>query len=291
MRSSPMPVVMFSSITDHGADARSMPSRGRHDILTSPRSSSARAWRTCASNCAPRSGRSSANLKKAVSPPNLLVPPKLGMDAILKSERTIPKGRGKGPRHRASPAAPWPMEQILNMLPVDVSPTSSCAHAPCLPQLLSQAGQRPVGMNVVEARDNDELRQGQRSSRPAAHMIVSKVQGFFVKFRRPPGEPHIPSVTCCSVLGPTPGSPMPWAVILTDKETMAPRHEGDEELRRLHHRPGRESCVVFGMPKVAFEKGGVCRICRQLPSPGSSWPGQGDKGREGRGTSDNRHAD
>lgn len=96
MRTSPMPVVMFSSLTEQGADATVKAlSLGAIDFLTKPRIKISEGIEDLRIDlCSKVRAASSAKLKKAVSPPNLIVPPKLGMDAILKSERSTPAREG-----------------------------------------------------------------------------------------------------------------------------------------------------------------------------------------------------
>jgi two-component system chemotaxis response regulator CheB len=268
MRSSPMPVVMFSSLTEHGADATVKAlSLGAIDFLTKPKVKLSEGMEDLRIElCSKVRAASSAKLKKAVSPPNLVVPPKLGMDAILKSERSIPIKEGaKVLVIGASTGGTVALEQILNKLPVDAPPTLIVQHMP--PVFTNSFAKRVNGlsaMNVVEARDNDELRQGQALIAPGGrHMIVSKgPRGLFVKVKEgPPVNRHIPSVdvlfrSAANVLGPN-----ALGVILTGMGDDGAR--GMKEMKNsgaFTIAQDEESCVVFGMPKVAIEMGGVCRI-------------------------------
>ena len=268
MRTSPMPVVMFSSLTEQGADATVKAlSLGAIDFLTKPRIKISEGIEDLRIDlCSKVRAASSAKLKKAVSPPNLIVPPKLGMDAILKSERSTPAREGaKILLIGASTGGTVALEQILNRMPADAPPTLIVQHMP--PVFTNSFAKRVnslSAMDIIEAQDNDELRQGQALIAPGGrHMIVNKgPRGYFVRVKEgPPVNRHIPSVdvlfrSAANTLGPN-----ALGVILTGM--------GDDGARGMREMKDagaftiaqdEESCVVFGMPKVAIEMGGVCRI-------------------------------
>ena len=92
MRSFPMPVVMFSSLTEQGADATMKAlSLGAIDFMTKPRIKISEGIEDLRIDlCSKVKAASTAKLKKAVSPTNLEVPPKLGMDVIIKAEKSAP---------------------------------------------------------------------------------------------------------------------------------------------------------------------------------------------------------
>ncbi len=265
MRTSPMPVVMFSSLTEQGADATVKAlSLGAIDFLTKPRIKISEGIEDLRIDlCSKVRAASSAKLKKAVSPPNLIVPPKLGMDAILKSERSTPAREGaKILLIGASTGGTVALEQILNRMPADAPPTLIVQHMP--PVFTNSFAKRVnslSAMDIIEAQDNDELRQGQALIAPGGrHMIVNKgPRGYFVRVKEgPPVNRHIPSVdvlfrSAANTLGPN-----ALGVILTGM--------GDDGARGMREMKDagaftiaqdEESCVVFGMPKSAINAGGV----------------------------------
>lgn len=192
MRTSPMPVVMFSSLTEQGADATVKAlSLGAIDFLTKPRIKISEGIEDLRIDlCSKVRAASSAKLKKAVSPPNLIVPPKLGMDAILKSERSTPAREGaKILLIGASTGGTVALEQILNRMPADAPPTLIVQHMP--PVFTNSFAKRVnslSAMDIIEAQDNDELRQGQALIAPGGrHMIVNKgPRGYFVRVKEGP---------------------------------------------------------------------------------------------------------
>jgi two-component system, chemotaxis family, protein-glutamate methylesterase/glutaminase len=268
MRTNPIPVVMFSSLTQQGADATLKAlSLGAIDFVTKPKTNILESIDDLKLNLVSRvKAASTAKLKKAVSPPNLEVPPKLAADVILKAERTAPVQDGaKILVIGASTGGTVAIEQILNKFPVDAPPTLIVQHMPSV--FTNSFAKRVDGlsaMTVLEARDNDELREGVALIAPGGkHMIVNRgTRGYFVRVKDgPPVNRHIPSVdvlfrSAANTLGVN-----AIGVILTGM--------GDDGARGMKEMKDsgsytiaqdEESSVVFGMPKVAIEMGGVCKV-------------------------------
>ena len=268
MRTNPIPVVMFSSLTQQGADATLKAlSLGAIDFVTKPKTNISEGIDDLKLNLVSRvKAASTAKLKKAVSPPNLEVPPKLAADVILKAERMAPVQDGaKILVIGASTGGTVAIEQILNRFPVDAPPTLIVQHMPSV--FTNSFAKRVDGlsaMTVLEARDNDELREGVALIAPGGkHMIVNRgTRGYFVRVKDgPPVNRHIPSVdvlfrSAANTLGVN-----AIGVILTGM--------GDDGARGMKEMKDsgaytiaqdEESSVVFGMPKVAIEMGGVCKV-------------------------------
>ena len=268
MRTNPIPVVMFSSLTQQGADATLKAlSLGAIDFVTKPKINISESIDDLKLNLVSRvKAASTAKLKKAVSPPNLEVPPKLAADVILKAERTAPVQDGaKILVIGASTGGTVAIEQILNRFPADAPPTLIVQHMPSV--FTNSFAKRVDGlsaMTVLEARDNDELREGVALIAPGGkHMIVNKgTRGYFVRIKDgPPVNRHIPSVdvlfrSAANILGVN-----AIGVILTGMGDDGAR--GMKEMKdsgAFTIAQDEESSVVFGMPKVAIEMGGVCKI-------------------------------
>ena len=268
MRTNPIPVVMFSSLTQQGADATLKAlSLGAIDFVTKPKTNISEGIDDLKLNLVSRvKAASTAKLKKAVSPPNLEVPPKLAADVILKAERMAPVQDGaKILVIGASTGGTVAIEQILNRFPADAPPTLIVQHMPSV--FTNSFAKRVDGlsaMTVLEARDNDELRAGVALIAPGGkHMIVNRgTRGYFVRIKDgPPVNRHIPSVdvlfrSAANILGVN-----AIGVILTGMGDDGAR--GMKEMKdsgAFTIAQDEESSVVFGMPKVAIEMGGVCKI-------------------------------
>jgi two-component system, chemotaxis family, protein-glutamate methylesterase/glutaminase len=276
MRTNPMPVVMFSSLTQKGADVTMKAlSLGAIDFVAKPKIKLTESIDDLKLDLVSKvKTASSAKLKKAVSPPDLIVPPKLGADAIIKAERSVPVKEGEkifiiG----ASTGGTVALEQILNKLPADAPPTLIVQHMP--PVFTNSFAKRVDGlsaMTVAEAQDDDVLKQGLALIAPGGkHMIINRgPKGYFVKVKDgPPVNRHIPSVdvlfrSAANTLGPN-----AIGVILTGMGDDGAR--GMKEMRdsgAYTVAQDEESCVVFGMPKVAIELGGVCKVLPLNSIPG-----------------------
>ena len=268
MKFHPMPVLMFSSLTQKGAEATMKAlSLGAIDFIAKPTVKLSEGIDDLRSELTTKvKAASYAKLKKAIAPPMLEVPPKHGMDTIIKAHKILPAREGeKILVIGASTGGTVAIEQILNMLPSDAPPTLIVQH---MPPVFTNSFAKRVNtlspMNVVEAQDNDLLKRGTALIAPGdKHMILNKgVKGYYVKIKDgPPVNRHKPSVdvlfrSASNTLGSN-----ALGIILTGM--------GDDGARGLKEMKNagaytiaqdEDSCVVFGMPKVAIELGAVEKI-------------------------------
>ncbi|HOW99339.1 MAG TPA: response regulator, partial [Deltaproteobacteria bacterium] len=161
MKSTPMPVVMFSSLTEKGAEATLKAlSLGAVDFVTKPRVKLTESMEELKANILSRvKAASTSKPKKAIAPP-LTVPPRYGMDEILAARRIPPAREGERVLViGASTGGTVAIEQILNKLPKDSPPTLIVQHMP--PIFTRSFAQRVNGltaMEVSEACEGDPLR-------------------------------------------------------------------------------------------------------------------------------------
>lgn len=267
MKSYPMPVLMFSSLTQKGAEATMKAlSLGAIDFIAKPTFKLSEGIEDLRSDFVTKvKGASSAKLKKAIAP-LLEVPPKHGMDAIIRAKKIHPANVSeKVLVIGASTGGTVAIEQILNKLPEDAPPTLIVQHMP--PLFTNSFAKRVDGltrMTIVEAQNNDQLQKGVALIAPGGkHMILNKgSSGYYVVVKDgPPVNRHKPSVdvlfrSAANTLGAN-----ALGVILTGM--------GDDGARGLKEMKDagaytiaqdEDTCVVFGMPKVAIEMQAVDKV-------------------------------
>ncbi len=267
MKAHPMPVLMFSSLTQKGADATLKAlSLGAIDFIAKPTARFSENMDELREILLSKvKAASQARLKKAIAPP-LNVPPKLGMDAVIKSQPRSRVTRGEtvvviG----ASTGGTVAIEQILYSLPENAPPVVVVQHMP--PVFTKSFADRLnslTAITVQEANNNDMLRSGMALIAPGGkHMIINRGNdGFYVKISEgPPVNRHKPSVdvlfrSAANTLGAD-----AIGILLTGMGDDGAR--GLCEMRQAGAHTiaqDEETCVVFGMPRVAIEMGGASQV-------------------------------
>ncbi len=267
MKAHPMPVVMFSTLTEAGAQSTMKAlSLGAIDYIAKPKVRQSQEIENLREELTSKvKAAAQARVKRAVAP-KLEVPPKLSMDAIIRANKTRPVVTDEkifviG----ASTGGTVALEQILNKFPADGPPTLIVQHMPpVFTKSFADRVDKTSPARVMEAEDNARLMHGVVMIAPGGkHMIVNRdSQGYYVSIKDgPPVNRHKPSVdvlfrSAANTLGTN-----AIAAILTGMGDDGAR--GMKELRdsgAYTIAQDEESCVVFGMPKVAIELGGVCKI-------------------------------
>ena len=164
--------------------------------------------------------------------------------------------------------------EVMRRLPADIPPMVIVQHMPKgFTQMYADRLNRICKMEVREAKNGDELHRGLALVAPAdLQCRVNRTAAGEYYVTCQPGEKvsgHRPSVDAlfhsmadnvrCKMIG----------IIMTGMGA-----DGAEGLLRMRQRGAytigqdKESCVVYGMPGVAFEKGAVCEqaSCERIAS-------------------------
>lgn len=158
------------------------------------------------------------------------------------------------------------LTQVLSNFPADCPPTLIVQHTGGgFTKGLTRLLDRGCAAHVMEAREGHVPRPGEVLMPPgnAAHLEIVPARGGAVHLRHgPPVSGHRPSVDALFL------SALPWAGRITAAILTGMGRDGAEGLLALRQAGAEtfgqdsETSVVYGMPRVAFELGGVGQ---QLP--------------------------
>jgi two-component system chemotaxis response regulator CheB len=251
MRARPMPVVMISSLTRAGSEAavRAL-SLGAVDCIAKPRFGSAAATFGSLGETVRMAARARLRAGPRRAPAEPLYPRAGNFD-----------WNGKMALIGASTGGVEALETVLSGFPENCPPTLITQHMPA--QFLTSFANRLAASCAPEirlAKDGDRPRQGLVLIAPGGdvHMVLSTAQKNLLALRHAPKRSgHRPSVDEL-FLSAVPCAADVVAVILTGMG-----HDGAEGMRALHCNGAqclaqdRSSSVVYGMPRVAVDMGGV----------------------------------
>lgn len=267
MKAHPMPVVMFSTLTEAGGQATMKAlSLGAIDYVAKPKVRQTDEITLLKDDLISKvKSAAHARVRRAVAP-KMDVPPKLSMDVILSSNRTRPVGSSeKILVIGASTGGTVAIEQVLNKLPADAPPVLIVQHMPpVFTRSFADRVNSLSAINVKEASNGDRVMRGQALIAPGGHhMIVNRDSGgYYVTVKDgPPVNRHVPSVdvlfrSAANTLGRN-----AIGVILTGMGDDGARGMKEMKDAGAHTvAQNEETCVVFGMPKVAIEMKGVDKI-------------------------------
>ncbi len=263
MASTPMPVVMVSSLTERGGEItlRAL-ELGAVDFVTKPKIDLTRGTATVGSeivNKVKAAARSRPRVRKtAVAPSTPIVGPAVSGVRLRTTQRIVVIGSSTGGTEA--------LREILTRLPPDSPPIVVVQHMP--PVFTRQFAERLDGLckvRVKEAKSGDALVTGHVLIAPGGECHLEIVRsGAAYGVVLVPGAPvghHRPSVdvmfdSCARAAGAN-----ATGVILTGmgsdgaKGLLAMRRAGASTLAE-----DESTCVVFGMPKEAIAAGGVEQI-------------------------------
>lgn len=250
MRLRPMPVVMCSTLTERGADATIAALRlGAVDCIAKPTGNAADLRRIGAEFCAVVKGAALASVRATPAP---VVRVAASWPGAL-ADSIVAIG--------ASTGGVEALFSVLGALPQDCPPVLVVQHMPAAyTRGFAARLDKECGVRVVEAEDATPLAGGTVYIAPggATHMALAAEGPMRIALRAaPPVGGHRPSVDVLFRSVARLGR-RSVGVILTGMG--ADGAEGLKEMRLAHaHTIGqdRASCVVYGMPRAAFECGAV----------------------------------
>lgn len=261
MKHHPMPVVLISSVApENSENALKAYELGAVDVICKPSTPSAVA----------EVGQRLGNVIRQVTGQRFRAPT---MEHI---DRTVPRSRVGVPEASpeaqrvliaigASTGGTIAVERVLQRLPANCPPVLLAQH---MPEHFTEAFAKRLSANtaleVREARAGDKLRPGLALMAPGDwHMEVKGAPGAWsvtlnrnppVHFVRPSVDVLFNSVARCA-------GPQAIGVLLTGMGSdgadgmLAMRQAGAQTFAE-----DESTCVVFGMPRAAFERGGVVKL-------------------------------
>ncbi len=268
MKAHPMPVVMVSSLTSRGAEAtiRAL-SLGAVDFIAKPRANLSKAMEEMAEDLVTKI-KVAASAHVAMQRMSVLdLTPKLGMDSVIKKrpfDHNI-SNPATVVAIGASTGGTVAIDHILRQLPPDFPPIVIVQHMPpVFTESFAKRTNTNSAMEVREAKDFDRLTQGQALVAPGGrHMILNMdSNGPYVNVKDgPPVNRHRPSVDVLFRSVANSLGSHAIGVILTGMGDDGAR--GLKEMRDAGSftiAQNEESCVVFGMPRVAIAMGGAQKV-------------------------------
>ncbi len=265
MKSRPMPVVMVSSYTQEGSETamRSL-ELGAVDIIEKPKLEVREGLNEIAIVITDKVKAAAQARMKTARQMFLKTSPKLTADDVLPKTSRKRKTSAQEPiiAIGASTGGTEVLREILSTLPAQIPGIVIVQHMPkAFTGSFANSLDRVSELSIKEAEDGDMVESGKALLAPGdAHMIL-KTKGSSYQVKLDTGElvnRHRPAVdvlfrSVASIAGSA-----AIGVILTGMG-----NDGAQGMGEMHDEgaltlaQNQESCVVFGMPRVAVESGAV----------------------------------
>lgn len=266
MRTNPLPVVMFSSHTSHHAAATLRALEfGAVDFITKPKTNITEGIEALEEEIITKvKAAAKANIRKR--PANLVARSKHSVDEVIQ-RRKVSKGR---PTDNivvlgASTGGTVAISNLLELLPQDSPGIVIVQHMPeKFTKAYADRINGIVDLDVKEAENGDRVERGSVLIAPGGkHMLLQRdINGFYVQVKDgPPVNRHIPSVDVLFRSAAHSAGNKAIGVMLTGMGSDGA--QGMLELKEagaFNIAQSEASCVVFGMPRAAIEKGAVDKV-------------------------------
>jgi len=272
MAARPTPVVMFSSLTQAGAQATLKAlDTGAVDFVAKPTQHLADNLSAVAAELVDKvRAAAGARLRTAgrhrASAEALKVPQRVEVDQVVSLTKAPPPSGGPMVvLMGASTGGTVALERVLTRLPADSPPIAIVQHMPeHFTEAFAGRLDQLCNIAVAEASDRMPLAPGQAAIAPGGrHMLLERGPGgYWVRVKDgPPVNRHRPSVDVLFRSGVNSAGSNSVAVIMTGM--------GDDGARGMAdlHKAGaftiaqnEQTCTVYGMPRAAVELGAVERV-------------------------------
>jgi two-component system chemotaxis response regulator CheB len=276
----PMPVVMISTLTQSGAEVTlEALEAGAVDFVAKPTSSVGPAMAAQAEEL--RAKVKAAAGTRVRARPELTKPP-------VPQRQALNRRTGKILLIGASTGGVEALKTVLMDLPADCPPTLVTQHMPeRFTAAFASRLNRECPMTVCEAADRQRVEPGCVYIAPGAHHLELGRDGLAYVCRLNDGPPvsgHRPSADVLFRSGARVAGPKSIGVILTGMGKDGA--EGLLEMRKAGASTlgqDQASSLIYGMPRVAFERGGVERQFPLTELAGAIVDRCGDKASVGAG--------
>jgi two-component system chemotaxis response regulator CheB len=268
MAQHPIPVVICSSLTEHGSDTALVAlERGAVEIITKPKLGTREFLQeSCIRICDTVKSAARAGTRRRRPMPERTIPPKLTADAVLAKPtsqamiRTTEKVVVVG----ASTGGTEALREFLEALPADAPGIVIVQHMPeKFTASFSARLDQLCRINVKEAEHNDSVIRGQALIAPGNRHMLLKRSGarYFAEIRDGPlVSRHRPSVDVLFRSAARYAGGNAVGVIMTGMGDDGA--QGMLEMKKAgatNLAQDEATCVVFGMPAEAIRLGGVDR--------------------------------
>lgn len=257
----PLPVVMVSALTERGAQVTlDALEAGAVDFVTKPSADVARGLNAMLAELRAKvkvAARVDVSRFRQRAPPQAVVKPKGQTALAVSTDKVVAIG--------ASTGGTEAIREVVTQLPRATPGVVIVQHMPAgFTRMFADRLDQLSQMDVKEAEDGDRVMTGRVLVAPGGkHMRVVRAGGIYsVEIR--PGElvcGHCPSVEVMMQSVARSVGANAVGAMLTGMG-----HDGADGLKAMRDAGARtlaqdeKSCVVFGMPKVAFERGGAERL-------------------------------
>ncbi len=279
MAEHPTPVVMCSTLTEQGsATSLKALTYGAIEVVEKPKNNLKSGLLDSSQrliNAVKAASQANvSNINRSIKPKPIPVKPKLSVDAVLPKTtgHRLVRTRDKFIIIGASTGGTQALETVLTQLPVQTPGIAIVQHMPekftlAFANRLNQI----CAMQVKEASDGDELKQGEVLIAPGGHhmVLVAKGNNIFVAIKdAPPVNRHRPSVDVLFRSAAKTMGAKALGIILTgmgDDGAKGLKEMQDVGAKTIAQ--NKQSCVVYGMPAEAVKLNAADNILDLLEIP------------------------